>query len=74
MGWRDEDTHSFEAKKEFATEKSWLIEMTIPEDGWSRYWLPKKCTIDHNESDGDGNFIFIVNDWWWNKKGDFRAD
>lgn len=74
-GWRrDEEQHSFEAKILFTTEKSRLVEMTIPENGWSRYFVPKKCTLDFNESDGDGNFIFLVNDWWWNKKDDFRAD
>jgi len=40
------------------------------------YWLPKKCTVDMNESDGDGNYMFKVTDWWHRKVmlGDFQAD
>ena len=74
MARREEITHSFEAKILWQSEKSRLVEMTIPEDGHYKFFVPKKCTLDLNESDGDGNWIFIVNDWWWNKRHDFEAD
>lgn len=73
MGHRDdsEPTHEFEGRIHFTTGKSRLVEVTFTGE---KYWVPKKCTIDFNESDGDGNFIFVVNDWWWRKKNDFRAE
>jgi hypothetical protein len=58
-------------------DKSRLIETTLPiYENHRLYFLPKKCTIDHNESDGDGNFMFVVNSWWYNKvlHGNFQAD
>jgi len=54
----------FEARIEFETEKSYLIEMTLG----GRYWLPKSQTVAMSEPDIDGNREFMVKAWWMNKK------
>ena len=73
-----EDTHKFEAKILWQSDKSRLIEMTIPVDGHYKFFLPKseRVTLDMEESNGDGNWMFEVSDWWWRKMmaGEFRAD
>ena len=74
---RDEETHEFEARILWKGEKSWLVETTIPLiDGHHKFFIPKNSIYDHNESDGDGHFMFLVGDWWWQKmqRGDFQAD
>ena len=74
---RNEETHEFEGKIRWSNDKTKLIEATVPlYDNHYMYWLPVKCTIDHNESDGEGNFMFKVTDWWYRKVqlGDFQAD
>lgn len=73
---RSEETHSFEGKILWQNERQWLVETTIPlANGHYKYWVPKKCCLTNCES-GDGNFMFIMNDWWYRKmiNGDFRAD
>jgi hypothetical protein len=69
MAVRDEITHEFEAKILWQGEKSWLIETTLPLYGHHKFFLPKSknVTLDHNESDGDGNFMWKVSDWWMNQ-------
>ena len=74
---RDEITHDVEAKILWTGDKSRLIETTIPlYDNHYKYFLPKKCTLGVTESDGDGNFMFVVTDWWHRKValGDFQAE
>lgn len=65
---RIEETHEFEAKVEFTSAKSRLVELTLTGE---RYWVPKKCTYDFNPSDENGNFMFVVNDWWWRRRDTF---
>lgn len=62
MGWGSNETHQFEATVEFKSAKARLIEMTLG----GRYWVPDSQTKDFYPSDFDGNFIFVVSDWWWN--------
>jgi len=75
---RQEITHEFEAKIIWQSEKSWLIETTLPLCGHHKFFLPKsqKVTLDHNESDGEGNWMFKVSDWWMNQvmREEFWAD
>lgn len=71
MGYRQGDeTYSFEGKVEFVTEKSRLVDILIE----GKYWLPKKCTIEMEGPDPDGNCWFIVTEWWYNKRHDFKAE
>lgn len=65
-----EKTWEIEGKVLYTSAKSRLVEESFT---GTKYWIPKKCTLDFNESDGDGNFIFVVNDWWYRKRGDFIA-
>lgn len=67
---RIEETHEFEGKVLFTSSKSRLVEDTFT---GVKYWIPKKCTYDMNESDDQGNFMFVVNDWWYRKRDDFIA-
>lgn len=74
---RDEITHEVEARILWRGEKSYLIETTIPLiDGHHKFFVPKASVYDFNESDDEGNFMFLVGDWWYNKvmNGDFRAE
>lgn len=74
MPWRDnEPTHEFEGKIEFVSSKSRLVEDTFT---GKRYWLPKKCTVDFNPCDAEGNLLFVVTGWWWKKAqaGDFDVE
>lgn len=74
---RDEQTHEFEAKIRWTGANQWMIETTLPLYGECyKYWLPKKCTVDHNESDSEGNWMFKVTDWWHRKVmlGDFQVE
>lgn len=70
----DDDTHEMEGKILWQSEKSRLIEFTLAIDGHYKYFVPKKCTIDLNESDGEGNWMFLINDWWWKKRSEFKAN
>ena len=78
MAYTNEITHEFEAKILWQSEKSRLIETTVPINGHFKFFLPKSknVTIDYNESDADGNFMFLVSDWWMRKaqNGEFVAD
>lgn len=75
MAYRDENYTEFEGKIKWTGDKSRLIEFTLPiEDGHHLYFVPKKCTIDYNETDGTGNFLFLISDWWVKRAHDFRAD
>ena len=76
----DEPDHKIEAKIKWQSERSYLIETTIPIGGWHMFWLSKKrtCAVeDPVESNGDGNWMFTVSDWWFRnaESGEkFRAD
>lgn len=63
-----ETTHEIEARIEFVTAKSRLIE-----DNFTgvRYWLPKSQTLDFNDTGSDGLFIIVVTDWWHRKRDEF---
>jgi hypothetical protein len=74
---REEITHEFEGKVRWTGEKQRMVETTLPIYGECyKYWLPKKCTVDMNESDAEGNFMFVVTDWWMRKAqlGDFQVE
>lgn len=62
--FRDDNTEEFEAKIEHATAKAYLIEMTLG----GKYWLPKSQVVDMEEPDADGNRVFRVTEWWYNRK------
>lgn len=71
---RDRFPHTFEAKVMHKAPKSWIIEMTLG----GKYILPFKCALGGvdglDEGDGEGNHVFEVNDWWWERRADFEAD
>ena len=71
-----ETTHEFEGKIHFTTAKSRLVEVvgTHPDEG-RKFWIPKKCTLDFNLSHLEEKYyMFVVNDWWYKKRGDFEAE
>lgn len=68
--FRDEITHELEGKVLFVTAKSRLIEDNFT---GKKYFIPKKCTIDFNDADDNGNVLFVVSDWWWKKRDEFEA-
>ena len=73
---RNEETHEIEAKVLYKSAKSRLIETTLPIDGHYKFFLPTSEKVTLNAEDtGDGNWLFTVSDWWYNKilDGDFRA-
>lgn len=73
MAGRWENTHELEGRIEFTSAKSRLVEDVFT---GKRYWIPKSCTYDFNESSADGLFLFVVSDWWWQKamKGEFDVE
>jgi len=74
---REEVTYELEGKVKWQSEKSRLVEFTLPvEGGHHLYFLPKspRVTIDMNETDDQGNFMFRVSEWWYKKAEEFRAD
>lgn len=64
----NEITHEIEARIEFVTAKSRLIEDNFTN---VRYWLPKSQTLDFNPCSDDGMYLVVVTDWWFRKKDDF---
>lgn len=72
MGYRDrlEPTHEIEGKVEYVSAKAFLVE-----DNFTgvKYWIPKSQVVDRNDSDDNGNILFVVKDWWWKKRHDFEA-
>jgi hypothetical protein len=74
---REVITHELEGKIKWQSDKSRLIEFTLPvEGGHHLYFLPKsdKVTISMEPTDTEGNFMFQVSDWWFKKAEEFRAD
>lgn len=73
---QDKYLHAIEAKVLHKAPKSWIIETTLG----GKYILPFKCvlggegTLDARDKDEDGNYVFEVNEWWWNKRHDFEAE
>ena len=69
MAWSNK-TETFEAKVVHKAPKSYLVEMTLG----GRYFVPFKCiTSMSDDADEDGNRVFEVTEWWWNKKDDFEV-
>lgn len=68
---RQEITHEIEARIEYTSAKSRLIEDNFTGE---RYWLPKKCTIDFNQSGSEDLFLIVVSDWWWKKRHEFTVE
>jgi hypothetical protein len=67
-----DDLYEFEAKIEFVSAKSRLVEDVFT---GVRYWLPKSCTFDFNLCDADNTYyLFVVNKWWWDKRKDFIVE
>lgn len=68
MGYRPGDpTVTFEAKIEFKSAKSYLVEATLG----GRYFLPFSQIIgfpDLPDADENGNREFEVTEWWWGVK------
>lgn len=69
--------HEIECTIAHRAPKSWIIEMS---DGSGRYILPFKCVEGETDAiidgpDEHGNYVFRVNDWWYNKiqDGEFSA-
>ena len=68
---RGDPTETFEAKIEFKSAKSYVVEMTLG----GRYFVPFSQIVgDLGEPDMDGNREFEVTQWWWNKRHDFEAN
>lgn len=61
---RNRDTENFEAKIEYKSAKSYLVEMTLG----GRYFVPFSQIEDMSEPDENGNRVFIVTAWWWGVK------
>lgn len=65
MAWqRSKETYNFEATIQHTTAKAYLIEFTLG----GVYWVPKSQVTSMEPSDGDGNYLFIVSEWWWGVK------
>lgn len=68
MGYRrNDDTEFFEAKIEFKSAKSYLVEATLG----GKYFLPFSQIIgypDLPEADENGNRNFEVTAWWFGVK------
>lgn len=58
------EDEAFEAKIEFTTPKSYLVELTLG----GRYFVPKSQIVHIGEPDIDGNREFTVTGWWWSVK------
>lgn len=79
MAWKPKTyPHEIECTISHRAPRSWIIEMS---DGSGRYILPFKCVEGETSAldaghDGNGNYVFNVNDWWINqiKDGEFKAD
>lgn len=66
MGYRPGDkTVTFEGRIEHKTAKSYLVEMTLG----GRYFVPFSQIVEMTDpADEDGNRIFEVTEWWWDRK------
>ena len=74
MAWIKTYTE-MEGRLRWKGDRSSLIEFTLPvEDGHRTYFVPNKCINDRNETDGTGNFMFEISDWWFERAHEFRAD
>jgi hypothetical protein len=66
MPYREGDpTHEFEGKVEVTTPKAHLV---VPTMGPAQFWVPKSQIVSMGEADGEGNRMFTVTSWWWNKQ------
>lgn len=67
MAYRDKNWVPFEAKIEFKSGKSYLVEATLG----GRYFLPFSQIRDYPElpeADENGNRLFEVSEWWFGVK------
>ena len=68
MPYRDGDeTYDFEGKIETATAKAILV---VPTMGPAQVWVPKSQIAKQTEPDGEGNIVFTVTAWWYDKQKD----
>lgn len=66
MGYRHGDpTEMLEAKVEVVTAKARLIYPTMGNK--RELWLPKSQTVEMSEADENGNRIFTVTKWWYDR-------
>jgi hypothetical protein len=74
MGYRRDDrTETFEGKIEHKAPKSYIVEFTLG----GRYFVPISQITNLDDVltnvDEDGNRVFEVTQWWWDKRHDFGA-
>jgi hypothetical protein len=66
MGYRaGDETYEFEGKVEHVTAKARLV---VPTMGPAQVWVPKSQTVSMSEPDADGNCVFTVTKWWYDKQ------
>lgn len=66
MPYRPGDpTVELEARIETSTAKAYLIEPTMGMK--DQVWLPKSQTVGMSEPDENGNRVFTVTEWWYQK-------
>ena len=57
----------FEAKVEVTTAKAYLLHPTM--GSIKEVWCPKSQVVSMGEADDEGNRMFEVTEWWFNKSG-----
>lgn len=66
MPYREGDaTVEVEGRIEVTTAKAYLIEPTM--GAKSEVWLPKSQTVAMSEPDENGNRMFTVTKWWYDR-------
>jgi len=66
MPYRPGDpTYKFEGKIEVTTAKAYLIHPTMGMK--DEVWVPKSQVVGMSDPDDNGNRMFEVTEWWWNK-------
>ena len=73
MPYREGDpTYEFEGSIEVTTAKAYLVHPTM---GAKReVWVPKSQVVSITDRDDQGNSIFKVTEWWYEKSGMYDAE
>lgn len=70
MGYRPGDELiTIEGKIEAVTLKAYLV---IPTMGPAQVWIPKSQIASSTDPDADGNILFEVTKWWYDKQEGFE--